>query len=203
MKKINQIDVLQSLNNLMGRRVLPGGEQDDLKRYCQESFDYCWRYYKWSFSLKTATLVEQSGEVWLPEDFDLDGYRKPVGATEVELDEILTSTGGSIFAIEYDNDENRYKTRPATPMQLVYQTAPPILGTDEAGSAPFPSASVVAIGATVLAKQAENPTRADVQQEWDQWHAELDRLVGRADTNKPRRRVRNYHDKMGTFTGDV
>lgn len=204
MNLINQVDVLTALNNLMGRRTLPGGEQDDLKRYCQFAFDYAWRYYKWGFSLRTATLVDDgNGVFYLPADFDLEGHRQFVSLTEVPLFEILTSTSASVVAVEYDPDENRYFLNPGSAARLVYQRTPPTLGTDEAGSAPFPSAMTVGMGAAIYAKQAENPTRADISQEWDEFHAELDRHVARSNNTAPRSRARNFHDRAGTFTGDV
>lgn len=199
--KINQVDVMAALNNLMGRRVLPGGTQDDLVRYAQAAFDYAWRYYKWTFSLKTASIVDDgSGNVYMPVDFDIEGYRKFIGATEATLDEVTTSTGSTV-AIIWDYTANRYKVTPATPVTVVYQIEPPTL--TDSSYVPFPSAMVVAIGATIFAKQGENPTRADISQEWDEFHSELDRLVARAEANRPRQKARNYHDKMGTFTGDV
>lgn len=181
---INQADVLAVLHNLMGHRVAPGGTDDDLKRFVQESFNYCWRYYRWSWSLKNATTLVDGV---LPADFDLDGY------SDIDQDS---------YAITWDSTTGRLVLDPTGIVTLRYQIAPPTLGTDAAGSAPFPSARVVALGAFVYAKKAENPTRADVQQEWDMFHSELDRLVGRAYNNAPRRPV-NYHDAAGTFTGDV
>lgn len=180
---INQQDVLNALHNLMGHRVTPGGTDDDLKRYIQDSFDYCWRYYKWRWTTKTATT---DADGILPTDFD------PLGYYSVSDD----------YDVTWDYDENRYVLVDGADVEVTYQIVPPTLGTNEAGSAPFPSAMVVAIGATVLAKQGENPTRADVQQEWDMWHSRLDRLVGQAESNL-RRRPTNYHDVAGTYTGDV
>lgn len=181
---INQSDVLNILHNLMGHRVAPGGTDDDLKRFIQESFAYCWRYYRWSWTLKNATTLVDGV---LPEDFDLDGY---------------SDIDNTSYAIEWDSATNRLVLNPTGILTFNYQIAPPILGVDADGYAPFPSARVVALGAFVYAKKAENPTRADVQQEWDMFHSELDRLVGRAFNNTPRR-PRNYHDLMGTHTGDV
>lgn len=204
MNVINQVNVLTALNNLMGRRALPGGEQEDLKRYCQEGFKYCWRYYKWGFSLATATLADDgNGNFYLPEDFDYEGYRKFTSLVEVPLDEVVATTGSTNVAIEWDDTAKRYKLNPGSAAQLVYQRTPPTLGTDSAGSAPFPSAQVVGLAASVYAKQAENPTRADISQEWDLVHSELDRLVGRADAARPRSSIRNFHDKTGSFTGQV
>lgn len=199
-KTVNQITVLTALNNLMGRRVLPGGTQDDLKRYCQYAFDYAWRYYKWGFSLATADLVaDENGEVYLPANFDIDGYRKFSSGTEIAVDESLSSSGSSSFAIVYDMDKGLYKTKPANPGSLVYQVEPPTL--TDSKDVPFPSAMTIAIGASIYAKQAENPTRADISQEWDEFHAELDRHVARSYNNTPRRTARNRQDVMGTHTG--
>lgn len=196
---INQVKVLTALNNLMGRRVLPGGVQEDLKRYCQQAFDYAWRYYRWSWSLKTATLADDgNGNTYMPADFDLDGYRRFTGATEVLPGEITTSS--TSFVLEYDMTANRYKTVPASPgVAVVYQIAPPTL--TENTEVPFPSAMTIAIGASVYAKQAENPTRADITQEFDEFHQELDRHVARAGNNQQRRRPVTFHDINGTYTG--
>lgn len=181
---INQADVLAVLHNLMGHRVAPGGTDADLKRFIQESFAYCWRYYRWSWTLKNATTLVDG---ILPVDFDLDGY---------------SSLDPDSYAITWDSTTSRLILNPTGITTFQYQIAPPILGTDAAGSAPFPSARVVALGAFVYAKKAENPTRADVQQEWDMFHSELDRLVGRA-FNNTRRTPQNYLSRAGTFTGDV
>ncbi len=178
---INQVTVLTSLHNLMGHRVAPGGTDEDLKRYVQASFDYAWRYYKWRWTMKTATTLVDGV---LPDDFDLDGYYD------------LADT----YNVEWDNTLQKLVLNPAAAVTLTYQMAPPLLVED--AFAPFPSSQVIALGATIYAKMAENPTRADVTQEWDMFHSELDRLVGRAYANQPRR-PRNYHDLMGTYTGDV
>lgn len=198
MTAINQNDVMNALHNLMGHRTNPGGTDEDFKRYIQDSFDYCWRYYRWGFSLKKASVtIDVDDKALLPEDFDYDGYRQFDGFTEVGLGDTLTS-GGS--AVVWDDETNRYMLEPAIATTVVYQTAPPTLSPDT--KVPFPSAMTVAIGATVLAKQGANPTRADIQQEWDMWHSRLDRLVARSDNTRPRRPT-SYHDMMGSYVGNV
>lgn len=197
MTMINLQTVLNSLHNLMGKRIAPSGTDEDLKRYIQASFDYCWRYYKWDFALKSATVDE--GDGLLPEDFDYDGYRSFSDVTEVSLEDSI-ATGNTGSAISWDSAQSRYVLSPMAGGSLVYQMAPPTLTTDT--DVPFPSAQVVALGATIYAKMAENPTRADIQQEWDLFHSELDRLVGRANNNRVRRPT-NYHDRAGSYTGYV
>lgn len=177
---ITQTDVLNSLHNLMGHRVAPGGVDDDYKRYLQDSFDYCWRYYKWNWTTKTFTTLTDG---FLPDDFDPLGY----------------NSVSETYGVSFDYTEGKYVLDPAAAVEVEYQIVPPTLGDT---AVPFPSAMVVAIGATVLAKQGENPTRADVQQEWDMWHSRLDRLVGQAESNV-RRRPQSFHDRAGTYTGDV
>lgn len=123
----------------------------------------------------------------LPIDFDLDGY----------------FDFADRYNVTWDNTAKRLVLDPAIAIpSFTYQMAPPILGTDADGAAPFPSARVIALGALIYAKKGENPTRADVQQEWDMFHSELDRLVGRADSNRPTR-PRHYLDVRGTHVGDV
>lgn len=180
---INQVDVMNSLHNLMGHRVNPGGTDDDLKRFVQESFNYCWRYYRWNWSLKTFTTLADGV---LPVDFD------PLGFYSV----------ADTYGLTWDSATGRFLLDPLAAVEVNYQIVPPTLGTDAAGSAPFPSAQVVALGAAVYAKQAENPTRADISQEWDLFHSELDRLVGKAEVNRYRT-PQNVHSRAGTFTGDV
>lgn len=206
---ISQVEVYTTLNNLMGRRNLPGGSQDDLKRFCQYAMDYCWRYYTWGFSVSRGT-VDLSTDAYMPEDFDLDGYHRVASLpgeswTYVPIEEHDSLTAGDrYYTLEYIKADNRYKfvtSSTATSVEVIYQTIPPTLG--EAPDVPFPSSMVVALGGIVYAKQAENPNSADVNQEWDQFHSELDRLVARSDTNKPKRTVQNRQDRAGTFTGDV
>lgn len=176
---ITQDEVLIKLHNLMGHRVAPGGTDDDFKGYIQDSIDYCWRYYKWNWSTKTfTTLVDGI----LPPDFD------PLGYNDLDQETYEVTWNGSAYVIS-----------PAGIVTLTYQTVPPTIAD---AVIPFPSAMTVAIGATVLAKQGENPTRADVQQEWDMWHSRLDRLVGQAEGNI-RRRPQNYHSRAGTYPGAV
>ena len=176
---ITQDDVLNRLHNLMGHRVNPGGTDDDFKRYIQDSVDYCWRYYKWAWTTKSFTTLVNG---ILPSDFD------PLGFNSLDQETYSVTWNGSAYVIA-----------PAGIVTLTYQTVPPDIS---AGAIPFPSSMVVAIGCTVLAKQGENPTRADVQQEWDMWHSRLDRLVGQAESNVVRR-PQNYHSRAGTFTGAV
>lgn len=192
---ITQDNVKNVLHNLMGHRTAPGGTEDDLDRFVQSGFDYCWRYYPWTFALKNGTIAADG---ILPDDYDHEGYRRFATVTEVTLDNTLSSTNSG-SAIIWDSAEGKYKLTPATADTLIYQYMPPTLSNT---GVPFPSARVVAMAALIYVKMEENPSRADVQQEWDILHSELDRLVAIADRNRPRQII-TYHDKFGTHTGDV
>ena len=61
----------------------------------------------------------------------------------------------------------------------------------------------IGIGASIYAKQGENPTRADISQEWDEFHKELNRHVGRVSKNVRRSLNVNLQDDYGTYTGDT
>jgi hypothetical protein len=206
---ITQTQVLTKLNNLMGRRTLnSSNSQDDLKGYCQDSFDYAWRYYRWGFSLKRA-VIDLVNDPYLPDNFDIDGYQEVASTvdqpwTYVPIEEYdAIQSGDRFYTLEYDDTLNRYKfltSFTATTVTVIYQKTPPTLGDT---GVPFPSAMSIAVGATVFSKQADNPRSADISQEWDEFHSELDRHTGRSENNKPMRRVRTRQDKAGTYTGDV
>lgn len=213
---INQTKVLTALSRMMGSRTLPQGDLTDWKDYCQTAFNYAWRYYKWDWSLRYAT-VDLSTDPYLPADFDIGGYRQAIGTVDGDIVELTLldyarrSTGQRVFALQYDTTVDRYKvltTSGLTSIDFVYQVAPPNLAdvdatTNQVINVPFPSAMTIGIGASIYAKQGENPTRADIDQEWDEFHAELDRHVGRVNTNIVRNTNLNLQDYYGTYTGDT
>lgn len=206
---ITQEDVLKNIARLMGMTIIPQGDLSDWEDYAQEAFNYAWRYYKWDWSVKVAT-VDLSNSPYLPSDFDPGGYREAVGTpdgayTEVNLMDFARSHADTrVFSLEYDEVGSRYKVNTRSSgvptMDFVYQTAPPKLGDVPVM---FPSALIIAIGATIWAKQADNPTRADISQEWDEFHAELDRHTGRMEVNKVQGQARNLYDVQGTYFGDT
>lgn len=200
---ISQVDVLEQLSRLMGKRVTPGGDNSDWTDYIQFAFDYAWRYHRWTFSMATATL--SGSPAYMPADFDLDGYREISGVVEVPLDQyaFATSTTGT-FAIQWDATNERYQVLGQTNLPVYYQRVPPTLGDGSTAStrAPFPSAMTIALGAVIYSKMGENPTRADVQQEWDLFHAELNRHAARSDRNIPHPRAGNRYSASGVNVGE-
>lgn len=206
---IKKADVLAVLNNLMGRRTSPGGDNSDLERYCQIAFDYAWRYYTWSFSLRPATITFAS-DAHMPADFDLDGYHRILATPGNEwaylpVEEYYdTPTGNRTYTLVWDSVVSKYTfvtSFSVATVDIIYQVTPPVL--DDVTPQPFPSASSIAMGAAVWAKQGENPTRADISQELDLWELELDMHTGRAEKHKPRQSARSRQEVAGTYTGDV
>ena len=72
---INKTKVLTSLARMMGKRMLPQGVTDDWVEYIQTAFNYSWRYYKWGWSMRMASLdMTNPNLILLPGDFDIEGY---------------------------------------------------------------------------------------------------------------------------------
>jgi len=208
---INQTTALLALARMMGKRTLPNGTNADWKDYVQTAFDYAWRYYRWGWSMRSAT-VDLVNDPYLPADFDLDGYINPlpnsVGAVSyMSLDDwYMNGQYVNAFSVEWDDSVGRYLVHPGSSLNqatltLTYQAAPPTL--DETTEVPFPSAQTIGIGASIYAKQGENPTRADITQEWDEFHKELNRHVGHSERSRPQRTNMNLQDYYGTYTGDT
>ena len=205
---VNQATALLALARMMGKRILPNGNLEDWKDYIQFAFDYAWRYYRWGWSLRAVT-IDLSTDPYMPADFDLDGYSEPLhnangNVYKMDLGEFyMTGQYINAYALEWDSTVNRYKVIGGTglgALTVIYQVVPPTLGEADV---PFPSAMTIGIGAAIYAKQGENPTRADVTQEWDEFHAELKRHVAHSENNKPRRTNVNLQDYNGTYTGNT
>ena len=215
MQFITITSALTALSRMMGKRELPLGENNDWKDYVQAAFDYAWRYYKWDWSMRTVT-VDLVASPYLPADFDIGGYREAVPTTDGYIVEVNAMdynrlpSGLRNFYLQYDSTVNKYKVLSdsgLTSITFVYQIAPPTLDVQDTNNndvqVPFPSAMTIGIGASIYAKQGENPNSADVKQEWDIFHKELNRHVGRMTRNVPRNLNLNLQDAAGTYTGDI
>ena len=208
-KTITQQAVVLNIARLMGLTSLPSGDLSDWQTYAQTAFDYAWRYYRWDWSTKIVT-VNLVTDPYMPADFDIGGYVEavptPDGAyTKVtQLDFARVTADSRQYTFQFDSTVNRYKVLTKMSglqtMDFVYQTEPPTLSDS---GVVFPSAMPIAIGALVYSKQAENPTRADISQEWDEFHVELDRLTGRMEVNKAQGQAMNLYDIAGTYPGDT
>lgn len=212
---IDMTSALTALARMMGKRNLPQGDNSDWEDYVQEAFNYAWRYYKWDWSIRIA-VIDFTTDPYLPEDFDIGGYREAMPDQSNVYSEVTVQdyarlpVGLQKFAIEFDPTVNRYKILQNSgleSMTFVYQVAPPDLNAkDGSGNylpVVFPSSMAIGVGASIWAKNGENPTRADVSQEWDMFHKELNRHVGRMTNNVKRPLNLNLQDSYGTYTGDT
>lgn len=212
---IDMTSSLTALSRMMGKRTLPQGDLTDWEFYVQTALDYAWRYYKWDWSMRYVT-VDMTNDPYMPADFDIGGFREVMPNqsniyTEVTLEDYARLPAGlQKYALQFDPVLNRYKilsNNGLASFDIVYQVAPPTLANKDAGGAyipvVFPSAMAIGIGASIWAKQGENPTRADISQEWDLFHKELNRHVGRMTTNVKRSLNLNLQDDYGTYTGDT
>lgn len=202
MRLIKKEDIMESLANLLGKTSIPNGDLSDWERFAQASLDYCWRYHTWLWTLRRAQLINDSGVTVMPADADYYGFVEISGTT---LQDIL-DTGTNPY-LQFNTSRGKYEVvGGAVGTNVVYAVEPPEL-TDDV-EIPFPSAVTIAIGATVLAKQGENPDKADISQEWDSFHVELDKHVANQQRNAPVRAGRSVNrqtkaSSMGEYPGKV
>ena len=202
MRLIKKTDIMESLANLLGKTSLPNGELSDWERYAQASLDYCWRYHTWLWVLRKAQLADSTGVTVMPEDADYYGF---VDIDGVTLQDIFDA--GTNPYLEFNASRGRYQVvGGSVGTDVVYSVEPPKLDDDV--EIPFPSAVTIAIGATVLAKQGENPNKADISQEWDSFHVELDKHVANQQRNAPARQGKSVNRQsraslLGEYPGKV
>lgn len=206
MRLIKKEDIMQSLANLLGKTSIPNGDLSDWERFAQASLDYCWRYHTWLWTLRKENTVADADNpdtvILMPQDIDYYGFVQVDGTT---LQDIL-DTGNNPY-LQFNTSRGRYQIVGGTAdIPVTYAVEPPEL-TDDV-EIPFPSAVTIAIGATVLAKQGENPDKADISQEWDSFHVELDKHVANQQRNAPVRQGRSVNRQtrasvLGEFPGKV
>ena len=182
MRILTKDDIMQATANLLGKTSLPNGELSDWERFAQASLDYCWRYHTWLWTLRKAQTVDDSGVIVVPADADYYGFMNIEGTT---LQDIFD--GGTNPYLQFNASRGKYEIiGGAAGVNVTYSVEPPDLSKENV-AIPFPSAVTIAIGATILAKQGENPNKADISQEWDSFHVELDKHVANQERNAPRR----------------
>ena len=150
---INKTKVLTSLARMMGKRMLPQGVTDDWVEYIQTAFNYSWRYYKWGWSMRMASLdMTNPNLILLPGDFDIDGYIEAVPNSNGDVtymnhsDFMTVGKYGNAFTVIYDPIQEKYRAiagSGVSSLDIIYQVAPPELSDLDV---PFPSSLTIAIG---------------------------------------------------------
>lgn len=203
------IDALrQGVAQYLGLGTFPSGNQQGYDASLQSGLDFCWRYTDWDFTIKRDVQVVQQGDkFYMPEDFDILGWRKFKGLTEyntkdaVDFEEEHHIDIDGVY-LEFDKDNNRFqikgKVLPTTTVS--YQVVPPKVQTDLIY---FPTSQPIIITAAIYQKMKEHPNSADIRQEWNMVDTLLAELASHANRNTPLHKPRDRYEMFGTYTGDT
>lgn len=212
MASINQNDILQDMSYLLGEQSIPTSGIEDRKRFIQAALERIYRLYDFSEFKAIATVSITSGAGTLPTDTgespDLDVRVVNSGSSDdyifeqipyEEQDDVvagdykywLTGSAGD-YTLNTKDDVSALTVR-------YIQEAPSI---NASVSSTFPSAMVVARGALVYYKQAENPL-ADISQDEALFQSELQEVIQRQIRNNPIRRAKGIQELNSKYTGQV
>lgn len=214
------------LSYLLGETSVPNPQPPDRVAFLQAALERCYRAWDFEFAEVTTTVTLTNGQANLPSDIALE----PKMDVRVKNDRGPgSSTGNSgvggdfIFQeIDYNeqdsfgNGDYKYwvtgspqsyvlntteNGNPAvTTLTIRYYQSAPIISSTQA--TPFPSAMVLARGALIYYRQAEDP-QADVSQLEALFQNELEEIISVQIRNKPDGPAVTRQQKMGTYTGDV
>lgn len=211
-----QTDILQQMSYLLGEQTIPTSGIEDRKAFIQASLDRISRLYDFSEFKAIATVTMTS------DGQNYNGSLPTDAAESPDLDVRVTNSGSGddyIYTqIPYEEKDNYtasdYKywltgsidgytisTKAVqTPLSLRYlQKAPTV---NASISTTFPSSMVIARGALVYYKQAENPL-ADVAQDEGFFQRELEEVISRQNRNKPTGRAKSIMEINGSYTGKI
>jgi hypothetical protein len=216
MSAITQNDVLLDMSYLLGEQSIPTSGIEDRKRFIQAALERVYDKFNWDEARAISTLtMTASGNLYvgtLPSDVG----RSP--ELEVRVPNSGTNDDYIYEQIPYDEQDNYsagdYKywitgsegdftlnTKDSASNLVVRYTqkAPSI---NASVSTTFPSSMVIARGALVYYKQAENPL-ADVSQDEAFFQSELQELVAKQNRNRPQKRVKSVQEVNGQYLGRV
>lgn len=212
MASINQTDILQDMSYLLGEQSIPTSGIEDRKRFIQASLDRIYRLYDFQEFKAIATISISSGTGTLPSDTgespDLDVRVVNSGSGDDYIfeqipyeDQDRYSAGDYKYWLTGSAGDYTLNTKDdvSTVIARYIQEAPAV---NASISTTFPSAMVIARGALVYYKQAENPL-ADISQDEALFQSELQEVIQRQIRNNPIRRARSIQELNGEFTGRV
>lgn len=212
MASINQTDILLDMSYLLGEQSIPTSGIEDRKRFIQASLDRIYRLYDFQEFKAIATISISSGAGTLPSDTgespDLDVRVVNSGSGDDYIfeqipyeDQDRYSAGDYKYWLTGSAGDYTLNTKDdvSTVIARYIQEAPAV---NASISTTFPSAMVVARGALVYYKQAENPL-ADISQDEALFQSELQEVIQRQIRNNPIRRARSIQELNGEFTGRV
>lgn len=212
MARITLTDVQEDLAYLLGETSVPTSGVEDRVRFIQRSLERIYRLYDFEMNKLTATVSLVSGVGVLPsnarEDADLDIRVVNSGSGDDDIFEAIPYGDQD----KYEQGDFKYwlTTDPTTGYSTInskegdtdvlvrYTSAAPIINASV--STPFPSAMVIAKGALVYYRQAEDP-QADVIPEEQAFIQELKEVMAAHNRNKPRARAKSIAEVGGYSTG--
>jgi hypothetical protein len=211
-------EVQTDMAYLLGEQSVPATSNADYavrSTFIQRSLERIYRIFDFNMNRLTATVSLTSGSGLLPAD----------ARDEAELDVRIVMPGTNddyVFeAVRYeDNDkyasgEYRYwltedsttgrwrlnTTETAVSAVTVrYLTQAPVINNSIA--TPFPSSMVVALGAMVYYRVAEDP-QADIGADEDEFRMQLNEVIAAERRNQPRRRGITRAERLNHYSGEL
>lgn len=211
---ISLTDVQEDLAYLLGETTVPSSGTEDRQRFIQRSLERIYRIYDFEMNKLNATVTLTSGIGTLPSN------ARPYPDLDVRVVNSGTDDDYVFTRIPYE-EQDKYQqgdykywltTDPTTgyvkinsvetttpAVSVRYSATAPIINASI--STPFPSAMVIAKGALVYYRQAEDP-QADVVPEEDQFLKELREVVSSQNRNKSNsQRAKTLQEIEGYNTG--
>lgn len=210
---VYQTDVMQDLSFLLGESSVPTTGVEDRQRFIQKTLERVYRAFPWPMNQLTATLQMSSGVGSLATTVRQDGV--------IDVREVVVGADNDkiYYQIPYEDQDSyasgeyRYwltgyegayvlntSEKDTSPILTYrYETVAPTINASIA--TPFPSSMVLALGALIYYRIAEDP-QADISQEEAKFKQELDEVIASYQRSR-QTRGRTMHEINGTYIGDI
>lgn len=209
---VNQTEALEDLSFLLGETSVPTSGIEDRKRFIQRALERVYRLYDFPTNEVTATVAMVAGVATLPTNLRQDGIQdiRIAGTTDRIFTQIPYQDQDG-----YSQGSNRYwltgsegsfvmtTTESSTEtLEIKYTTTAPIINASISAPLPQGSSMLLARGALINVRLAEDP-QADISQEEALFQFELEELIATHQRNKPPTRGRTIYEQRGTYLGDI
>ena len=214
---------MQDLSYLLGESSVPNPQPAQRQAFIQRALERVYRAYNWDLAEVTTTLTMASGNATLPADLDIND---PILDIRIKNDQPGLGVGGDyIFTKVNYEDQDSYgpqdyvywvtgspgsyqmsttqggNTSTANaPFTIRYKQIAPAINSSI--STPFPSSMVLARGALVYYRAAQDPYM-DVSQLEALFTGELEEVIATQIRNQADKPARNRHQVRGTYIGDI
>lgn len=208
MNTYTQDDLRKGVAQYLGLGTFPAGNNEAFDSSLQSAIDYCWRFTDWAFTIvRDVEPTELLGTMYMPEDFDIVGWRQFKGIKEYNTkdatiyEEERHQPIDGVY-LEYDNDTNRFCIKGAVNKvsTISYQVTPPKISS---GAIHFISHQPIVMCAAIYQKMKDHPSTNDVRQEWNMLDSLLAQLASKNNKNTPLHKPKDRYELYNTHTGDV